>query len=70
MNRADIATYLMINEPAFDIGGKQYAVCCINHVFGTWDSDGNTFNFDSVDDLLEKWMIDGKPFQEILPTIM
>lgn len=70
MNEADIQTYLMINEPAFDIGQKQYAVCCVNGTFGTWDSDGNTFDFPTVQALLDGWIVDGRPFREVLPTIL
>ena len=71
MNDREIETFLMINEPAFDVGDRQYSVCCPfgNH-FSTWDSDGNTFDFESVSDLLDNWIVDGKPFREIVGTIM
>ena len=70
MNDTEIETYLMMNEPAFSIGKKQYSVCCADEVFGTWDSDGNTFNFYSITDFLDNWIVDGKPFGEIIQTIM
>lgn len=70
MSDKDIETYLMINEPAFYVDEKQYSVCCIDGIFGTWDSDGNTFDFHSVSDLLDHWIIGGRPFREIIETIM
>ena len=70
MKENDIALFLRMNEPAFEIGGKQYSVCCPSGSFATWDSDGNTFDFVNVHDLLEHWMVDGKPFREVVATIM
>lgn len=71
MTDGDIALFLMINEPAFDVGDKQYSVCCPkNDLFATWDSDGNEFDYTSVADLLDNWIVDGKPFREIVPNIM
>lgn len=61
----------MINEPAFDVGDKQYSVCCPDGSgYYTWDSDGNTFDFTDLDSLLDNWIIDGKPFREIVQSIM
>lgn len=65
MNDKDIALFLMINEPVFDIGEKQYSVCCPRGtLFCTWDSEGNTFDFSSVEDLLDHWIVEGKPFRK------
>ena len=70
MSDRDIETFLMMNEPAFDVGDRQYSVCCVNGIFGTWDSDGNIFDFASISDLLDNWIVDGKPFRNIISTIM
>lgn len=71
MNNDNIVLFLMTNEPAFEFGGKQYSVCCPGgDVFSTWDSDGNTHDFHGVDDLLDNWNIGGKPFGNIVETIM
>lgn len=70
MNENDIALFLRVNEPAFEIGGKQYSVCAPSNGFSTWDSDGNMFDFSTVHELLEHWIVDGKPFREIVATIM
>ena len=59
-----------MNEPVFEIGGKQYSVCAPSNGFSTWDSDGNMFDFTTVHELLERWIVDGKPFREIVATIM
>ena len=70
MSDKDIATYLMVSEPAFYVGEKQYSICYADGIFGTWDSDGNTFNFYSISDLLDHWIIEGRPFRAIVETIM
>lgn len=71
MNDDDIALFLMINEPAFEVGDKQYSVCCPrNNLYATWDSDGNTFDFTDITSLLDEWVVDGKPFREIVESIM
>ena len=65
MNDKNIALFLMMNEPVFDIGEKQYSVCCPRGtLFCTWDSDGNTFDFPSVEDLLDYWIVEGEPFRK------
>ena len=71
MNDDDIALFLMINEPAFEVGDKQYSVCCPRtNLYATWDSDGNTFDFTDITSLLDEWVVDGKPFREIVQSIM
>ena len=70
MNENDIALFLRMNEPVFEIGGKQYSVCAPSNGVSTWDSDGNMFDFTTVHELLERWIVDGKPFREIVATIM
>lgn len=71
MTKNDIETALMISEPAFDYGGKEYSVCCPHgDLFCTWDSDENKFDFHGIDDLLEHWTVGGKPFGEIAEGIL
>lgn len=71
MSDKDIALFIMVNEPAFYIGDKQYSVCCPNSKrFYTWDSDNNELNFKDISDLLDNWIINGKPFREIVQDIM
>lgn len=66
MDDNNIAQYIMLNEPAFSVDGTQYSICYVNGIYGTWDSNGNTFDFESIEALLENWMIDGKPFRSIV----
>ena len=70
MKEYDIEMFLDLNEPSFDFNGKQYSVCHVNGVYGTWDSDGNTFDFHSLSDLLENWIFDGKPFRQVVEMVM
>lgn len=70
MDDDKIALFLMMNEPAFDMGGKQYSVCCPGDTFATWDSDGNEFDFSDIQDLLDHWIVDGKPFRDVIGIIL
>lgn len=71
MEKRQIELFLMINEPAFTIGDIQYSVCCPeDQLFCTWDSEENTFDFSSLDDLLDHWIVDGKPFREVIDSVM
>ena len=71
LNRNDVELFILTNEPVFVIEGKEYSVCCPETgSFSTWDSDGNTQDYASLDALLDKWIIGGKPFREIIPTLM
>lgn len=71
MNDKSIGRYLMINEPTFVLGGKQYSVCCpTGNQFSTWDSDGNTLDFPDVTSLLDNWIVNGKPFRNVVKNIM
>ncbi len=71
MDKSQIKLFLMINEPAFTIGDIQYSVCCPrDELFCTWDSDGNTFDFPNLESLLDHWIVDGKPFREVVESIM
>ena len=70
MNDNDIGIFLMINEPVFSIGNKQYSVCSPGSGFSTWSSDGTMLDFPDIQSLLDGWVIDGKPFRSIVNTLM
>lgn len=71
LTRNDIELFILTNEPTFTVGGKEYSVCCPETgSFSTWDSDGNRNDFVGLDSLLDKWIIDEKPFREIVPSLM
>lgn len=71
MKNDDISLFLTMNEPTFDVADKQYSVCNPGgKSFATWDSDGNTYNFQGLDDLLDHWIVDGKSFRDIVQSIM
>lgn len=71
MSDKDIGVHLMINEPTFVLGGKQYSVCCpVPNEFSTWDSDGNTLDFQNVTSLLDSWIVNGKPFRDVVKEII
>ena len=71
LTRNDIEIFILTNEPTFIVDGKEYSVCCPETgSFSTWDSDGNRNDYVGLDSLLDKWLIGGKPFREIVPTLM
>ena len=50
MDLHDIKMFLIINEPAFDVG--------------------EVHDFYSLEALLDQWMIQGRPFREVIKEIM
>lgn len=70
MSESDIELFLKINEPVFEIGGKQYSVCCPGEYFATWDEDEKTFDYPDIQTLLDKWIVGGRPFREVVEQIM
>lgn len=65
----DIIRY---NEPCFLYRGKSYSICHPTDVFyarrDDWPPDVGP-SFKDVDDLLDHWIIEGRPFKEILPEL-
>lgn len=63
---------MMCNEPDFRYNGQDYSIC---HPDGRYyvtasDSPGDVdLTFDTLDSLLDGWVIQGKPLREILPNI-
>lgn len=71
MDLHDIKMFLIINEPAFDVGDVQYSVCVPEKdIYCTWDSTGEVHDFYSLEALLDQWMIQGRPFREVIKEIM
>ena len=70
MSESDIELFLKINEPVFEIEGRQYSVCCPGEYFATWDEDGNTFDYPDIQTLLDNWIVGGRPFREVVEQIM
>lgn len=70
MDRKKVEQWLLVNEPAFQYGGKQYSVCSVDGMYYTWNSDGEEEDFSGVDNLLDNWTVGGKRFKDILDEIM
>lgn len=64
---------MMCNEPDFDYNGQSYSICSpeLKEFYVTASDSPNDKNlaFTSLDDLLDNWLIQGKPFREILPEV-
>ena len=60
------------NEPDFGYRGEEYSICWPNGVYYVTASDNpqdQELSFSSVDEMLDHWIIQGKPLREILPEI-
>lgn len=60
------------NEPDFRYHGQEYSVCSPNgkyYVTASDSPDDSDLEFDTLDELLEHWMVQGNRFRDILPEI-
>lgn len=63
---------LNCNEPSFGYKGKEYSICSPDGKFYVTaeDSPGDIdLVFTDSDDLLDHWLVQGKPLREILQNI-
>lgn len=63
---------MVCNEPDFAYNGQIYSICWPNGTYCVTASDNPgdvDLEFDSLDDLLDRWIIQGKPLRGILPDI-
>lgn len=64
---------LSCNEPDFQYMGGEYSICSPNGKYYVTSSDNPSdidLEFDTLDDLLNNWIIKGKPLREILSDII
>ena len=64
---------MVYNEPDFEYNGQGYSICCPNgkYYVTASDSPGDIdLEFDSLDDLLDRWVIQGRPLRAILPEVV
>ncbi|WP_042435931.1 hypothetical protein [Faecalispora jeddahensis] len=60
------------NEPDFSYNGQDYSICWPDGKYYVTASDNPgdiDLVFHSLDDLLDRWIIQGKPLRQILPDI-
>lgn len=63
---------LLYNEPTFGYKGKEYSICSPENKYYVLSEDNpadSELEFDSIDDLLDRWMIQGKPLRDIISDI-
>ena len=63
---------MMCNEPGFTYNGQNYSICSPNGKYCVSASDSPSdldLEFDTLDDLLDRWVIQKRPLREILPEI-
>lgn len=63
---------MLCNEPSFSYNGQEYSICSPNGKYYVLASDSvgdAELEFDTLEDLLDNWQVQGKPLREILPHI-
>ena len=63
---------MLCNEPEFDYNEQTYSTCSPDGKYYVTASDSPAdmyLEFDTLDDLLDRWMIQGRPLRSILPDI-
>lgn len=63
---------MLCNEPDFGYNGQEYSICCPNGKYYVTASDSPEdadLEFDSLETLLDEWVIQGRTLREILPDI-
>lgn len=63
---------MMFNEPDFQYRGQDYSICSPNgkyYVTASDNPDDINLEFDTLDDLLNDWMIQGHKLRDIISDI-
>ena len=72
MTVKDFKKMMTCNEPDFCYKGQTYSICCPDGNYYVTSSDNPSdidLVFDSIDDLLDDWIIQGKALRTILPEL-
>lgn len=63
---------MICNEPEFDYMGEHYSICSPDGKYYVTSSDRQEdidLEFDTLDSLMDDWIIQGKSLRDILPFI-
>ena len=70
MTEKELRELLCTAEPLFTFRGVEYQICVLNRILaGLADDESQDCWFDTVDDLLDNWTLDGVPLRRALPEI-
>lgn len=72
MTIAQFKDMMVCNEPSFGYRGQEYSICWPDGKYYVYASDSPAdidLEFDTLDDLLEHWIIQGKPLKDVLEEI-
>ena len=72
MSVEEFKKMMLCNEPIFEYNGEEYSICWPGGTYyvTATDSPGDLdLEFATLDSLLHCWIIQGKPFVDILPEI-
>ena len=72
MRIEDFKEMLLVNEPSFEYNGYEYTIACPNGFFTVYAEDSPSdedLEFETVEDLLDNWMVQGRSLKEIVEEI-
>lgn len=72
MTVKEFGELMVCNEPDFRYNGEEYSICCPDGKYYVTASDSPTdvnLKFETIDDMLDHWLIQGRPLCTILPEI-
>lgn len=72
MTVEDFSDMLYWAEPDFEYHGERYSICHPNgryYVFSSDRPEDEELEFDSIDEMLDHWIIQGKRLRDIVPEI-
>lgn len=72
MSREKLIEFLICNEPSFEYNGKEYGVCWPEGKYIAWEigNEESEQHFETPEDLLSKWIIDGSKFEDIAVEVL
>lgn len=72
MTMNEFKEMMIFNEPEFTYNGQFYSICSPGGKYYVMSSDNpadEELVFDTIDDLLDGWVIQGKTLRELLPEL-
>lgn len=65
----ELRKYLELDDIEFSYNGKDYFICPLNNIFSAGEADKTEAEYKTFDDLINNFMIEGKPLKDIITDI-
>ncbi|OEF97045.1 hypothetical protein [Desulfuribacillus alkaliarsenatis] len=69
MTLEELERYLVIDDFTFSYKGKDYFICPLDGVFSTGEFDKEPFDYKTFDDLINDFLLEGKPLKDVIGDI-